>query len=156
MVSEHASFFVLPDRLEHLQHRYREFLVGEGPSDLPTVLAIEFNRCCIRLDNAKAQCFVAASDYFSFRFGEETPAHSLSAGFALNPQIIKPFSAYQSDPDNLFVYDSDPGQLPALVVYGKRWRSPNPAVNLIHNCLDECPNRTEFLELGSSDAYFGH
>jgi hypothetical protein len=35
------------DRFQHLQHRYWKSLMGECPSDLPIVAAIECDRCCI-------------------------------------------------------------------------------------------------------------
>jgi hypothetical protein len=48
--------------------------MGEYPCDLPTVEAIELGRSCVRLNDAKMQCFMAASDYFSFLLREQTLA----------------------------------------------------------------------------------
>jgi hypothetical protein len=48
--------------------------MGEYPSDLPTVEAIELGRSCVRLNDAKIQRFMAASDYFSFLLREQTLA----------------------------------------------------------------------------------
>ena len=55
------------------------------PSDLPTVAAIELNRHCIRLDDAKMQCFIAASDYFSLPLRKQTLAYPISPAFAKHP-----------------------------------------------------------------------
>ncbi len=57
--------------------------MGKWPSDPPTVAAIELDRRCIRLNDAKMQCFIAASDYFTLR--EQTLAHPISPAFAKHP-----------------------------------------------------------------------
>ncbi len=59
--------------------------MGECPSDLPTVAAIELDRRCVRLNDAKIQCFMAASDYFSFSLREQTLAYPTSPAFAKHP-----------------------------------------------------------------------
>ena len=59
--------------------------MGERPSDPPTVAAIELDRRCIRLNDAKMQCFIAASDYFSLPLREQTLAYPISPGFREAP-----------------------------------------------------------------------
>ena len=79
------STFVLPDRFEHFQHRYWKSFMRECPSDPPTVAAIELDGRCIRLNDAKMQCFMAASDYFSLPLREQALAYSGSPAFAKHP-----------------------------------------------------------------------
>jgi len=76
---------VLPDRFEHFKHRYWESLMRECPDDPPTVATIELDRRCIRLNDAKMQCFIAASDYFSLPLREQTLAYPISPAFAKHP-----------------------------------------------------------------------
>ena len=57
----------------------------ERPSDPPTVAAIEFDRRCIRLNDAKMQCCMAASDYFGFPLREQSLAYPMSPAFAKHP-----------------------------------------------------------------------
>jgi hypothetical protein len=59
--------------------------MGECPSDPPTVAAIELDRRGIRLNDAKMQCFIAASDYFSLPLREQTLAYPISPAFAQHP-----------------------------------------------------------------------
>lgn len=59
--------------------------MGECVADTPTVAAIEFNRRIIRLNHAKMQCFVAASDYFSFPLRKQALAYAISPAFAKHP-----------------------------------------------------------------------
>jgi hypothetical protein len=57
----------------------------ECPDDPPTVVVIELDRGCIRLDDAKMQRFMAASNYFSLGLREQTLAYPMSAAFAKHP-----------------------------------------------------------------------
>jgi hypothetical protein len=59
--------------------------MGESPSDPPTVAAIELDRRCIRLNDAKVQYFITASDYFSLALRQQTLAHPISPAFAKHP-----------------------------------------------------------------------
>ena len=59
--------------------------MGECPSDLPTMAAIELDRRCIRLNDAKMQCLMAASDYFSLPLREQSLAYAISPAFAKHP-----------------------------------------------------------------------
>jgi len=59
--------------------------MGKSPSDPPTVAAIELDRRCIRLNDAKMRCFVAASDDFSLPLREQTLAHPISPVIAKHP-----------------------------------------------------------------------
>jgi len=59
--------------------------MGKCTSDPPTVSAIELDRRCIRLNDAKMQCFIAASDYFSLPLREQTLAYPISPAFAKHP-----------------------------------------------------------------------
>jgi len=59
--------------------------MGECPSDLPTVAAIELNRRCVQLNDAKMQRFMAASDYFSLSLREQPLAYPISPAFAKHP-----------------------------------------------------------------------
>ena len=59
--------------------------MGECPSDPPTAAAIELDRRCIRLNDAKMQCFIAASDYFSLPLGEQTLTYPISPAFSKHP-----------------------------------------------------------------------
>src|SRR5271154_4941685 len=79
------SSLVLPDRFEHFYHRDWESLMGECPSDAPAVAAIEIDRSCIRLNDAKVQCFVTTSDYLSLSLREQTLAYPISPAFAKHP-----------------------------------------------------------------------
>ena len=77
--------FFLRDRFKHFQHHYGKSFLGECPGDAPTMAAIELNRRCIRLNDAKMQCLMAASDYFSLPLREQTKAYSFSPAFAKHP-----------------------------------------------------------------------
>ena len=59
--------------------------MAEYPSHPPTVATIELDRRCIRLNDAKMQYFIAASDYFSLTLGEQTLANPISPAFAGAP-----------------------------------------------------------------------
>jgi len=59
--------------------------MGECPNDPPTVAVIEFDRLCIRLDDAKMRGFMAASNYFSLGLREQTPAYPIPPVFAKHP-----------------------------------------------------------------------
>lgn len=59
--------------------------MGECPSDPPTAAAIELDRRCIRLNDAKTLCFMAASDYFSLCLREQTLAYPISPALAKHP-----------------------------------------------------------------------
>ena len=54
----------------------------ECPSDPPAVTAIKLDRRFIRLNDAKVQCFMAASDYFRLRLREQALAYPISAAIA--------------------------------------------------------------------------
>ncbi len=59
--------------------------MGECLNDPPTVALIELDRRCIRLDDAKMQGFMAASNYFSLCLREQTLAYPISPAFAKHP-----------------------------------------------------------------------
>jgi hypothetical protein len=59
--------------------------MGKGPSDLPTVTAIELDRRSIRLNHAKTQRLEASSDYFRLPMREQTLAYPMSTAFAKQP-----------------------------------------------------------------------
>lgn len=59
--------------------------MGECPGDPPAVAAIELNGCRVRLNDAKPQCFMTASGYFSFPLSKQTLANSTSASVAKHP-----------------------------------------------------------------------
>jgi len=59
--------------------------MGECSSDPPTLAAIELDRHCIRLNDAKIQRFTAASDYFGLPLREQTLAYPVSSAFAKHP-----------------------------------------------------------------------
>src|SRR6266566_7548710 len=130
--------------------------MGECPSDPPTVAAIELDRRCIRLNDAKMQCFIAASDYFSLPLREQTLAYPISPAFAKHPEIIQPFSACPNHSDDFRVPYSDPRGMPVLLIDRKRWRCPKAAVNLIRYCLDDRANGIVLLGLWSSYEHVDH
>ena len=59
--------------------------MGECPSDPPIVVAIELDRRGIRLNDAKMQSGIAASDDFSLSPREQTLANPKSPAFAKHP-----------------------------------------------------------------------
>ena len=59
--------------------------MGKCASDSPTVAAIELDRRYIRLNDAKMQCFIAASDYFILPLHEQTLAYPISPALAKHP-----------------------------------------------------------------------
>ena len=59
--------------------------MGECPSDAPAVAEIELDPRCIRLNDAKMQCFMAASDYFCLCLREQTLAYPISPALAKHP-----------------------------------------------------------------------
>jgi len=59
--------------------------MGECARDPPIVVEIKLDRRCIRLNDAKMQCFIATSDDFSFPQREQTLAYPTSPVFANHP-----------------------------------------------------------------------
>ena len=79
------SIFALQDRFSHFQHRHRELLVWEFPSDLPTLPLIEFNSRCVGLENTKPQYPVTATNYFRFALCQQSLADAALSTFAKHP-----------------------------------------------------------------------
>ena len=67
----------------------------------PTMSFIEVNSPSIRLDHAKAKCFVAATPYLKFRFREQICTDAKAAAVASDPQITDPFILRHRHTDNL-------------------------------------------------------
>jgi len=59
--------------------------MGECTVDLPTMAAIKFDGCYVRLNDAETQYFMAARDNFSLRLREQTPAYPTSPAFKQHP-----------------------------------------------------------------------
>jgi hypothetical protein len=57
----------------------------ELPTDAPTVLLIEPDGCYIRLENAKAQSLMTASDYLSFTLRKQILADPTSPVLSKHP-----------------------------------------------------------------------
>ena len=47
------------------------------------------------------------------------------------------------------VHHGDPAKVPVLLIDRKRWESPEPTVNLVHDGLHQCSNRVVLIEADS-------
>src|SRR5437879_3454451 len=79
------SFVALQGRFDHFQHRHREPLVWEFPTDLPTLPVVELDGRCVGFENAKPECSTTATKYFSFGVCQQSLANAESPTLAQPP-----------------------------------------------------------------------
>ena len=117
------------------------------PSDSPALPAIEIDRRCIRLENAKPKRPTTPTDDFSLTLCQQPVANAASPMLVKHPQIANPFFVRQHHPDDLGVHDGDPGEAPVLLINGKRWRSPKAPINLVDDGLHYGSHRIVLMGL---------